>query len=83
MHVRDTGVSAFPATGSLHCDVIRWKPCCSKDSEIMNRYASNSCATAGQGCQIFLGTIDQHREKYTKLPQNIPNFHKIYQIAVK
>jgi hypothetical protein len=38
---------------------------------------------AHQGCQIFLGTIYQHVEKYTKLPQNIPNVHKIYQKAVK
>jgi hypothetical protein len=36
-----------------------------------------------QGCQIFLGTIFQHGEKYTKLPQNIPNYHKIYQITIK
>jgi hypothetical protein len=35
------------------------------------------------GCQIFPGTIYQQSEKYTKLPQNMPNFHKIYQMAVK
>jgi hypothetical protein len=36
-----------------------------------------------QGCQIFLGTTYQHGEKYTKLPQNVPNGHKKYQMAVK
>jgi hypothetical protein len=30
-----------------------------------------------QGCQIFIGTIYQNEEKHTKLPQNIPNDHKI------
>jgi hypothetical protein len=30
-----------------------------------------------QGCQIFLGTKYQNGEKYTKLPQTIPNVHKI------
>jgi hypothetical protein len=46
---------------------------------------------SGQGCQIFLGTIYQNGEKYTKLPQNIPNgykinmpkWRKIYQITTK
>jgi hypothetical protein len=38
-------------------------------------------ALLNQGCQIFLGTIHQNGEKYTKLPQNIPNVHKINQIA--
>jgi hypothetical protein len=36
-----------------------------------------------QGCQIFLGTPNQNGEKYTKLPQNIPNVHSVYQMAVK
>jgi hypothetical protein len=36
-----------------------------------------------QGCQIFIGTTYQKVEKYTKLPQNIPNCHKIYQMATK
>jgi hypothetical protein len=36
-----------------------------------------------QGCQIFLGTKYQSGEKYTKLPQNIPNGPKIFPIAVK
>jgi hypothetical protein len=29
-----------------------------------------------QGCQIFLGTKYQNEEKYTKLPQTVPNGHK-------
>jgi hypothetical protein len=29
--------------------------------------------------QIFLGAAHQNGEIYTKLPQNIPNGHKIYQ----
>jgi hypothetical protein len=36
-----------------------------------------------QGCQIFLGTIYQRGEKYARLPQSIPNGHKIYQMAIK
>jgi hypothetical protein len=36
-----------------------------------------------QGCQIFLCPNIPKREKYTKLPQTIPNGHKIYQMAVK
>jgi hypothetical protein len=34
-------------------------------------------ATCDQGCQIFLGTKFQNGKKYTKLPQTIPNVHKI------
>jgi hypothetical protein len=38
----------------------------------------------GQGCHIFLGPKYQNgRRKYTKLPQNIPNGHKIFPMAVK
>jgi hypothetical protein len=41
-------------------------------------------ATAGkQACQICPDTIYQHGEIYTKLPQNITNVHKIYQMDVK
>jgi hypothetical protein len=36
-----------------------------------------------RGCQIFLDTKYQNGGKYTKLPQNIANVHKIYQVAVK
>jgi hypothetical protein len=36
-----------------------------------------------QGCQIFLGTKYQNLEKYTTRPQNIPNGHKIFPMAVK
>jgi hypothetical protein len=33
-------------------------------------------ASIDQGCQIFLGTIYQHGE-------NVPNYHKIYLMAIK
>jgi hypothetical protein len=36
-----------------------------------------------QGCQIFLGPKYQNGEKYTKVPHNIPNVHKIFPMAVK
>jgi hypothetical protein len=36
-----------------------------------------------QGCQICLGATYQNGGYYTKIPQNIPNDHKIYQNAVK
>jgi hypothetical protein len=36
-----------------------------------------------QGCQIFLGATHQNGGKYTKLPQNIPKGHPIYQMSVK
>jgi hypothetical protein len=35
-----------------------------------------------QGCQIFLGTTYLNGSKYTKWPQNIPNCHKMDQMAV-
>jgi hypothetical protein len=35
-----------------------------------------------QGCQIFLAPKNQNGEKYTKLPQNIPNGHKIIPITI-
>jgi hypothetical protein len=38
--------------------------------------------TYRQGCRIFLGPKYQKGEKYTKLPQNIPNGHKIFPMAV-
>jgi hypothetical protein len=41
-----------------------------------------SIAASVQGCQIFLGPKYQNREKYTKLPQNIPNGHKVFPMAV-
>jgi hypothetical protein len=40
-------------------------------------------ASLEQGCQILLGATYQNGGKYTKLPQNTPNVHKVYQIAVK
>jgi hypothetical protein len=36
-----------------------------------------------QCCQIFLGSIYPNREKYTKSPQNIPDGHEMYQMAIK
>jgi hypothetical protein len=36
-----------------------------------------------QGCQIFLGTNIPKREKYTKLPQTIPNGSNIFQMVIK
>jgi hypothetical protein len=39
--------------------------------------------TIRQGCQIFLGPKYQNGEKYTKLPQNIPNGRKILPMTVK
>jgi hypothetical protein len=39
--------------------------------------------TPHPGCQIFLGPKKQNGEKCTKLPQNIPNGHKIFSMAVK
>jgi hypothetical protein len=38
---------------------------------------------SGQGCQIFLGATYQNGGNYTKLPQNTPYGHKMYQLAVK
>jgi hypothetical protein len=38
---------------------------------------------AYQGCQIFISPKYQSGEKLTKLPQNIPNGHKIFPMAVK
>jgi hypothetical protein len=36
-----------------------------------------------QGCQIFLGPKYQNGKQYTKLPQNIPNGHEIFPMAIK
>jgi hypothetical protein len=36
-----------------------------------------------QGCQIFLGTINQQGGGNTKLPQNILNCRKIDQMSIK
>jgi hypothetical protein len=36
-----------------------------------------------QGCQIFLGPKYQKGEKYTNLPQNVPNGHKLFPMTVK
>jgi hypothetical protein len=37
----------------------------------------------GQICQIFLSTKYQNGKNYTKLPQNIPNVHKMDQMSIK
>jgi hypothetical protein len=50
--------------------------------EVKNR-PSGLQRPSEQGCHIFLGPKYQYREKYTKLPQNIPNGHKIFPMAVK
>jgi hypothetical protein len=47
------------------------------------RQASQPPVSLKQGCQIFLGAIYQHGGKCTKLPQNIQNGHKMYQMSVK
>jgi hypothetical protein len=50
---------------------------------LIDGYAWESYLTAVQGCQIFRGTIFQNGEnipkytKYTNVPLNIPNGHKI------
>jgi hypothetical protein len=36
-----------------------------------------------QDCQIFLGAKYQNVVKYTETGENMPNGHKIYQMAVK
>jgi hypothetical protein len=35
-----------------------------------------------QGCQIFLAAIYQNGEKYTRIATKLPNYYKIYQMAV-
>jgi hypothetical protein len=43
--------------------------------------------SCGQGCQIFLDTIDQNRRKLhyniTKWPENIPKGRKIFHVTIK
>jgi hypothetical protein len=46
-------------------------------------HQGSSQCTARQSCQIFLRTTYQMTAKYTKWPRNIPNSHKIYQMATK
>jgi hypothetical protein len=52
-------------------------------SQIKNNQVSRETAALKQGCQILLGPKYQNGEKCTKLPQNIPNGHKIFPMAVK
>jgi hypothetical protein len=47
------------------------------------KQVSSFANTSKQGCQIFIGPKYQNGEKYTKLPQNIPNGHKIFPMAIK
>jgi hypothetical protein len=41
----------------------------------------NSVPRRFQGCQIFLDATYRNGVKYTKLPQHMPNVHKIYQMV--
>jgi hypothetical protein len=53
---------------------------------MQNRGLSILCAIFLVQCRVarfFLGAIYQRGEKYTKLPQNIPDCRKIFQMAVK
>jgi hypothetical protein len=86
------GLSNYSKIGTF-CLYTIWKPClmgevCCWKSSVMyslnlfrgRNYIHNEWAS---GCQIFLDTIYQKEKKYTKLPQNIPNGHKMYQMALK
>jgi hypothetical protein len=50
---------------------------------LLSRLNPNLIWPGHQGCQIFLGPKYQNEEKYTKLPQNLPNGHTIFPMAVK
>jgi hypothetical protein len=47
------------------------------------------CSSTIQGCHIFLvqhtktGKKHQIATKFAKLPQNVPNYHKMFQITTK
>jgi NAD+--asparagine ADP-ribosyltransferase len=56
------------------------KKLCSNTLEMKTRKDFQSWK---QGCQIFLGATYQNGEKENKLPQNMQNVNKIYQMAVK
>jgi hypothetical protein len=43
----------------------------------LSRSVPHKKQALNQGCQIFLGTIYQNEEIYTKLPQNTPKGIKI------
>jgi hypothetical protein len=46
------------------------------NASIKSKIKLNQFSSGNQGCQIFLGTIYQHGEKYTC-------YHQIYQMAMK
>jgi hypothetical protein len=54
-------------------------------AQVILQKTSGSAFHAGneQGCQIFLVPKYQNGEKYTELPQNIPNGYKIFPMAIK
>jgi hypothetical protein len=49
---------------------------------ISRQKKEESISSSVQGCQIFLCPKYQNGGKYTKLPQNIQNGHKIFPMAV-
>jgi hypothetical protein len=46
---------------------------------ILYQEKSGNSVGSAKGCQIFLGAMHQHGEKYTKLPQYV----YVYQMAIK
>jgi hypothetical protein len=52
-------------------------------SHQQNRPLDHTDALKTQSCQIFLGTILQNGKNIPKCPQNIPDGHKTYEMAVK
>jgi hypothetical protein len=66
-------------TGS-YCDVQVVKCFGHSEPEKLN----NACQPIPNlDCHIFLDTIFQNGEKYTKLWQHYPKYHKIYQMSLK
>jgi hypothetical protein len=55
---------------------------CLNDSAKFGNYKSYIVLAPSRVARFF-GTIYQHGEKYTKLTQNIPNVHTIYQMSLK
>jgi hypothetical protein len=54
-----------------------------KNSSTAVNKKNSSRSRRMQGCQIFLVPKYPNEENYTKLPQNVPNGHKIFPMAVK
>jgi hypothetical protein len=69
-----TYIAVLVSKLNMHCGNLRKNKC------IQNTFTG---LVMEQGCQIFLATEYQNGVKYTKLPQNIPNGHKIFPMAVK